>query len=379
MNVIFQNKLLVTKYFEEFIDSFQLFRNFERLLLGYLFMNEGLIVIKNNALMKDFFKDANVLVPYFNDLKFNTMTTDGRILHFLTLRNKYKNSWKFMDDYAQGSHASINEAKYDEDRTFVLHDYQIQSFKERLNNIKQLKNNKWWIKVENSTKNNKIIKIDWTKYVDAIYCLHFLPYKDRLNRIKANLNYLDILDSPIFHWYYTYPNTFDEMIADSIKPTYCDYHNQRRTKTLNLNIAYHNMFREIQELGYNKVLIIEDDCTFIYGRKGLFAESLEHLPVEWDYIQFDKLQALNHMQDLVTLKIDDWFCENYTGGYFGTSFTMWSKKAINYAVKLQEKNLTITDHIFGNRNDMELRKFKRFIPRHSFVYQPEGITLYKFS
>lgn len=225
----------------------------------------------------------------------------------------------------------------------------------------------------------EIITIDWTKYVDAIYCLHFLPYKDRLNKIKTNLNYLDILDSPIFHWYYTYPNNFDEMIADSIKPTYCDYHNQRRTKTLNLNIAYHNMFREIQELCYNKVLIIEDDFTFIYGRKGLFAESLEHLPLEWDYIQFDKLQALNHMQDLVTLKIDDWFCANYTGGYFGTSFTMWSKKAIDYAVKLQEKNLTIADHIFGNRNDVELRKFKRFIPRHSFVYQPEGITLYSFS
>ena len=140
----------------------------------------------------------------------------------------------------------------------------------------------------------EIITIDWTKYVDVIYCLHFLPYKDRLNKIKTNLNYLDILDSPIFHWYYTYPNAFDEMIAHYINPTYPDYLNERRKKTLNLNIAYHNMFREIQELGYNKVLIIEDDCTFIYGRKPLFIETLKHLPENWDYIQFDKLQALNH-------------------------------------------------------------------------------------
>lgn len=150
MNVIFQKKLLVTNYFDEFTDGFYLFHNFERLMVGYLFMNEGFMVIKNDNLMKDFFKDADALVPYFNDLKFNTMTTDGRIIHFLTLRNKYRDSWKFMYDYAQGSHASSNEAKYDEDRTFILHDYQIQSFDERLNNIKQLKNNKWWNKVLNN-------------------------------------------------------------------------------------------------------------------------------------------------------------------------------------------------------------------------------------
>lgn len=223
------------------------------------------------------------------------------------------------------------------------------------------------------------IIIDWTRYVDAIYCLHFLPYKYRLKKIEATLNYIDILDSPIFHWYYTYPNVFDEMIANYIKPTYCDYHNERRRKTLNLNIAYHNMFREVQELGCNKVLIIEDDCTFIYGRKPLFAETLNHLPSEWDYIQFDKVRALNHTKDLATLKQNDWFFSNYTGGYFGTSFTMWSKKAIDYAVKLQEKDLTIADHIFGNRCDPELTKFKRYVPKHNFIYQPEGLTLYNFS
>lgn len=144
MNAIFQKKLLDTNYFDEFTDAFCLFYNFERLMIGYLFMNEGFMVIKNDNLMKDFFKDANDLVPYFNDLKFNTMTTDGRIVHFLTLRNKYKDCWKFMYDQAQGSHASINEAKYDEDKTFVLHDYQVSSFEERLAYMKNLKENKWW-------------------------------------------------------------------------------------------------------------------------------------------------------------------------------------------------------------------------------------------
>lgn len=136
---------VIDKYhFEHIMDLFDLYTDLQRLLLGYLFINEGLIVIKNNQLMKDFFRDAITLVPHFNDLKYNRMTTDGRIIHFLTLRNKYKDCWCFMYDQAQGSHLSKNEAKYDEEKTFVLHDYQIGSFNTRLNNIRNVKQNKWW-------------------------------------------------------------------------------------------------------------------------------------------------------------------------------------------------------------------------------------------
>lgn len=146
LNAVYQQRLLQTNYFDEFTDKFQFYLSFERLMIGYLFMNEGLIVIKNNQLMKDFFTDADKLVPYFNDIKYNTMTTDGRIIHFLTLRNKYKDSWTFMYDQAQGSYASRGKSKYNEENTFVLHDYQIQSFQVRLEHIKQLRNNQWWIK-----------------------------------------------------------------------------------------------------------------------------------------------------------------------------------------------------------------------------------------
>lgn len=224
---------------------------------------------------------------------------------------------------------------------------------------------------------NKII--NWSEYVDAIYCLHYLPYKNRLKKIELNLRIMNILDSTIFKWYYTYPNKFDTMVESVIKPEYCDYHNKRRVRTLNLNIAYHNMFREIQELGYKKVLIIEDDCTIVYWRRNLLAEALKHLPIDWDYIQFDKVQAHNKIDYLKTLNYGDWFHGNYTGGYFGTCFTMWSDKAIEYAVRKQEEDLTIADHLFANRDDPELIKFNKYVPKYSYVYQYENIGAYDFS
>ena len=230
--------------------------------------------------------------------------------------------------------------------------------------------------------NKDNVKIDWTKYVDAIYCIHFLPYWNRLKKIEDNLQYIDVLDSPIFSWHFTYPNAFDEIIASYMKPTYIDYHTERRRLSINVTLAYHNIFREIQEIGYDKVLIIEDDCTFIYNRKSLFIETLENLPENWDYIQFDKARTLGrpeYFPFLQTLTDGKYFLSNYTGGYWGTTFTLWSKKAIDIAVKKQEKEFFISDHLLANRIDPELSDLNRYIPKHSFIYQASAIPSYYFS
>lgn len=217
--------------------------------------------------------------------------------------------------------------------------------------------------------------IDWTRYVDKIYCLHFLPYLNRLDSIKENLDYMDILSSPIFSWYFSYPNAFDKLICNYIKPPYCDYYNERKAKVTNLNIAYHNIFREVQELEYKKILIIEDDCTFVCGRKKLFIEALEHLPENWDYIQFDKKEAFNGY--LNSLVHGDWFHSNYTGGYWGTVFAMWSLKGINIAVKELESKLTMADILLANRNDEKLNTLNRYVSKYYFMYSPENIAMYK--
>lgn len=222
--------------------------------------------------------------------------------------------------------------------------------------------------------------IDWSKYVDAIYCLHYIPYDKRLGNLVISLNYFDILNSEIFDWYLTFPNVFDEIIANHINPTYRDFHNERRQLSINVSLAYHNMFRQIQELGLEKVLIIEDDCAFLQGRKKLLLDTLEHLPENWDYIQFDKVRAYRpeYAPFLKTLVDGEWFCSNYTGGYWGTTFTFWSKKAIDIAVKKLETEMPISDHLLVNRNDSDLDGLNRFVPHYSFIYQPNGLSLYSF-
>ena len=331
---------------------------YDQSLLNYLLKDKVKILDfkYNNTLLASLGIAKNAYDFYLNSLGYSNLLDsikDAVILHFCGSNKPWKASIIQDNVFPYKKEAIEIWSKYTE---------------ESLNNYKK----------REAHKESKVI--NWAKYVDAIYCLHFLPYKYRIEKIKTTLNYLDILNSPIFHWYYTYPNAFDEMIVNFIKPTYCDYHNNRRTKTLNLNIAYHNMFREIQELGYNKVLLIEDDITFVYGRKNLFLETLKHLPENWDYIHFDKVRAGNRTKDLNTLQDGEYFCSNFTGGYYGGGFSMWSKKAINIAVKKQEQDLSIIDHLVINRDDCapELNTLKRYVPKHTFFYQFEGIQLYDF-
>lgn len=210
--------------------------------------------------------------------------------------------------------------------------------------------------------------IDWSKYVDAIYCIHALSYNDRKEECDQELDYMDILHSPIFKYHNTFQNAFDYIVLDHYKPAFRDFNNYRLNLVLNIFMAYHAIFRESQELGYSKILIIEDDTKFVRDKE-LWLNTLEHLPPKWDFIQFDMIMNKECNSRLETLKKGEWFHSNYTGGYWGTAFAMWSRKAINMGVRLQEQSFIVSDYLLVNRDDPMLDSLNRFVPANQLMWQ----------
>ena len=210
--------------------------------------------------------------------------------------------------------------------------------------------------------------IDWKKYVDAIYGIHFLPYKSRRVSFEVELDYMDILHNPIFKYHFTYPNVFDRPIVDYYHPTFRDYNNERKSLVTNITLAYHSIFREAQELGYRSICIVEDDIRFLHDKQS-WIQTLEHLPTEWDFIQFDKILNRENNHRLQTLQKGEWFHSNYTGGYWGSAFCFWSEAAINLAVELQEHEFIVSDYLLINRDDPRLDSFKRFVPAKHLMWQ----------
>ena len=104
--------------------------------------------------------------------------------------------------------------------------------------------------------------IDWGKYVQSIYCLHYLPYKDRLDVFKKELAKMDILQSSILSFYWTYYSKFDKMIVDSVSVGYPDFYNARSTIASNVTLAYYHIFKEAIALELDAIVTIEDDLRF---------------------------------------------------------------------------------------------------------------------
>lgn len=219
--------------------------------------------------------------------------------------------------------------------------------------------------------------IDWTRYVDAIYCIHYLPYKERKKPCDAELAFMDILSSPIFKYYWTYQEKYDDIIVDYMHPTYVDFQNDRKQIASNLTHAYYRIFRESQEFGYRSIITIEDDVRFD-RKKQYMLDTLNNLPENWDYIVFDKILTQKENYRIATIERGPYFGSNYTGGFWGTAMTMWSSNAMRVATNILENELWPADYILANRDDDRLSILNRYVTTHTLLYQDDQLPRYHF-
>ena len=211
--------------------------------------------------------------------------------------------------------------------------------------------------------------VKWSDYFDQIYCVHYLPYKDRLLMVTNELEKVGILNSGIFRFKYTYHTKFDTYVRQNIRSSDPSFSSgPRMNLCISLTLAYYRMFKESLALKYSHIAMLEDDVVFTDDIQTI-ASTLSNMPCGWDYIHFDKMlnKGFAHLLNQ-GVQVNDYF-NTYSGGYWGTAFTAFSSKAMSCFCDIIEQELLITDHVLENHNADRVSDLNRFVPSTFVCYQ----------
>lgn len=198
---------------------------------------------------------------------------------------------------------------------------------------------------------------------DRIFCIHFLPYRDRLPVIEAELRRIGVLGLPQFEFYYTVDNRYYPFLMllgnqkhrnDICRLGFSYEKSEDRFRNgvdLNnvcyANVGYtvdsYNLMKMCVELGYERVLIIEDDAKFLNDLRvlrGIF----ENVPGDFDVVNFDPYTPAED-RPAVFPEPENGFVR-YPGGYpvYNTTCVAFSRRGLMHIVAKQEKLMRPFDH-----------------------------------
>ena len=185
---------------------------------------------------------------------------------------------------------------------------------------------------------NKKCNIDWSIF-DKIYCIHYLPYKDRLEQTKRELAFAGILDLPQFQFYYTSPNPYYNLMLKDSTP---DCQETVYIGNVNLQVNRLNLFLEAKLLGFKRILIIEDDIIFSNDIHHI-EECIANFPLDYDIVNMDPYVVLH---DNVMKEVNKLYYEPKTATY-NCSFISFTSKAIDNVIEAMSsmKSLVPSDNI----------------------------------
>lgn len=184
----------------------------------------------------------------------------------------------------------------------------------------------------------------WDRF-DKIVCIHYLPYmEERFGRIKAELDRVGILDCGRFFWELTTPNP----IYDYIRiPSEKNSHDKGITKASKVyTLHYYSLLKKFQLLGYEHVLILEDDIAF---RKDVdeISKIVNAAPEDYDILNLDPFRRngwngagkgyWGHYYDLKGNEVkndwDDGLYMRYDSVVYQTSAMAFSKRGIDHIIQ----------------------------------------------
>ena len=188
-------------------------------------------------------------------------------------------------------------------------------------------------------------KIDWHKYADYIFCLHYLE-NNRLNEISktlTNIN-INIFDTSFFSFSYDIEHCiFKEQYQNMKETSFYFFNKHAQFDGSDLKNTVHNY---IFYLGYNTYKTLKITQYFNYDRIIIFEDDIIFLK-DTDYIikamDFIKEQDFDICMCQTTF-VDAWhgiksYLVNYKpNGLFGGGFIILTNSGINKIVKYFEDN-----------------------------------------
>lgn len=179
-------------------------------------------------------------------------------------------------------------------------------------------------------------KIDWNKYFDHIFCIHYIS-EDRIERHHQLINELKrvgIYDSGIFSFIYDENSIITNEIYENVRNNeYCSYDKYAKRVTIN----HYKAFNISKFCNYKKILILEDDICFLK---------------DIQQIEYYLNQASNNdtdliMYDYITYKMDN---ENELN-CFATCYQLNYNGIIKMIENIEYENMYVIDQYFSTLNN----------------------------
>lgn len=179
--------------------------------------------------------------------------------------------------------------------------------------------------------------IDWKKHFDHIYCIHYLPYTDRYAKCLDELTRVGIRKSGVFSWKITWDSPiFDKLyeVCNAAPSVGC----------MKVGFSHYMCIKEAYELGFNHVLILENDNIFLKDLNKL-EKIIEDIPEDYDICFLDKIPQSNkkYAEAIKNKRVGNFFIDIDKDFYVLANCYALSRKGMEHVIKCQERRLAISD------------------------------------
>ena len=101
--------------------------------------------------------------------------------------------------------------------------------------------------------------IDWKKYFDAVYVLHYAGYNEIEQHLMSELKRVGLSDSGILHIHENISSSFLRTLKKNVD---CE-DRLKNDSTFSCSFGHYSILKIIELKNYSNVLILEDDVTFL--------------------------------------------------------------------------------------------------------------------
>ena len=186
---------------------------------------------------------------------------------------------------------------------------------------------------------------------DHIYCLHYLPFKERLENVKKEFNRVGIdASADYFSWVYDYPSTLLDIVYNDKRVNMgTALRSTSREYIKRISMKHYQIIKEAYALGYERILITEDDIKFHISQEYI-DKMFENMP-DSDVVMFDKMvsssvgEAVRYKRYLNTLPEGTLYGSMNDSGIFYIFCSCYSlnRKAMKRIISLQENMFLPSD------------------------------------
>lgn len=201
------------------------------------------------------------------------------------------------------------------------------------------------------------MKIEWQRYADHAYCFHYLPKKSRKEFMDHQLEFVDLLNNPIFEYKFATDNMmYDAFLKDPDIKKVDRVNLSIYTGFFKSTIDQYLCLKEAYDRGFESIFLFEDDLAF-YDNKTMIVDVLENRPFDADLCLYDWWPAPQSVEEVRKRSLLDKYVQFGSVDeepriYLYASSFMWISHAmIKHLIDKYETEFCESDSIYNNTTD----------------------------